>query len=334
MRMFLTVMTLGILAGATGALAGETAPAAPKNSAGGEAVPTPPKKEEPPKPEKPRHPSLPPYDAEELKKPLLLFVGDSVTVGWKAKSYSYVNALYEATRGKLPFRVDKVCSGGQGLAGKYNGIKGGCQKILEGRSSLGKDLPAYLVVQDFESLSTPELLKEQEQAIRDIAGWAAKSPEVRMIMSTVATEPNGIWVKQFRPEDIKATNEATLKAAKELKIPVVRLDLAWERWAEFTKDKNPALDWRLTGGPGARYYDGVHPGKVGILFQALVFAREFGVPPEDFDENAPSLLELPKEMTAEVKKFVYSWTEPTVVPQPATGRESQPRDGSAGKADR
>jgi len=285
--------------------------------------------------------SAPAAGGGDKSKPLAIFVGDSITVGtnveaaglkyklpdplptprFTAGRYSYVEALYEATRAKPAFRIDKNCSGGQGISGQYSGLKIACRQIFEKRWADVKELPAFLVLQDFEVQTTDADRKANGDALREIAAMAAKVPQVKFVASTVATEPGGMWSATFKPEDIKATNETLIKTAEELKLPLIRLDTAWERYFEFAKDKKPAAAWRLT--QVGKLYDGVHPGPVGILFQALVFARELGVPAEGFDENAASL-GLPKEQTAEIKKFVYSWKEPTVVPLPEAPKGNEP----------
>lgn len=111
---------------------------------------------------------------------------------------------------------------------------------------------------------------------------------------------------------VKSANDAILQVAGETKTPVVRLDIAWERYLGAFGKRTPARNWQLTN--HGSYFDGVHPGKLGAFFQALVFARELGIPAEKFDETSP-VLGVEKTQAAEIKALVYSWSEPTVVPE-------------------
>lgn len=281
---------------------------------------------------------------EEEKKPLVVFVGDSITngrptgrpdykpseaaapAGLKAGHYGYVEALVEATvGGDAPYRFYKLGSGGQAITGW---IGTACRQILESRNRSVKEMPAILVVQDYLVTADEESQKKLEEALRKMAGYAAKAGDVRLVWSTVVTDPQGSSGLKKSDADVKATNEVILKVAEEMKVPVVRLDIAWARYVEFTKGKANARDWVLTR--RGKIADGVHPGTVGALFQALVFARELGIPAEAFDETAPAL-GVEKAMAAEIEKLVYSWTEPTVVPRPAEKAANRARKRSRTK---
>ncbi|MBA4388514.1 MAG: hypothetical protein C0404_11070 [Verrucomicrobia bacterium] len=159
-------------------------------------------------------------------------------------------------------------------------------------------------------------------AISRVIQSAKKSPETRVVLSTVTIEPGGTWSAKVSAESVKAANDAILKIAGEARVPVIRLDVAWERYLGAFGNRTPAMKWRLT--EHGSYYDGVHPGKLGALFQALVFARELGIPPEKFDETSPAL-DVDKAVAAELKRFVYSWTEPTLIPmeKPISGPDAR-----------
>lgn len=263
-------------------------------------------------------------------KALVLFVGDSITAGkptgqpdykptaaaattpgLKEGRYGYVEALVEATVGKeIPYRFSKLGNGGQAITGW---IGTACRQVLEKRHSSVKEMPAFLVVQDYFTAGDEKAAGELEQALRRMAKEAEKAGSVRLVWSTVTTDPRGASGLKALDEKVKATNEIILKIAGESKVPVVRLDTAWARYEEFIKARNPIRDWVLT--MRGKLADGVHPGKVGALFQALVFARELGIPAELFDETVPAI-GLPAAQAAEIKKLVYAWEEPTVVPLP------------------
>ncbi len=260
------------------------------------------------------------------RKPLVLFVGDSITAGkptgrpdykpddslaasagLKEGAYGYFEALVEATKGQdIPFSLKKLGNGGQAITGWIGTT---CRQVLEKRHSIAKELPAILVVQDYIAVKDEEGKKALEEALRAMAGQARKAG-VKLIWSTVATDPRGSSGLKASDEDVRATNELILRVAKEQNVPVVRLDMAWARYEEFARDREPARDWILT--MRGKIADGVHPGTVGALFQALVFARELGIPAEKFDEKAQTLGVKPGQ-AAEIKKLVYSWTEPTAV---------------------
>ncbi|MBA4388112.1 MAG: hypothetical protein C0404_09035 [Verrucomicrobia bacterium] len=264
------------------------------------------------------------------KKPLVLFVGDSITAGkptgqpdykptdpnedplLKEGAYGYYEAMVEATRGtNVSLRFAKMASGGQGVTG-WIGVA--CKQVLEKRHRDFKEMPAYLVVQDYITGKTPDELKSIEEAFRLMHAQAVKAGDVKLVWSTVVTDPRGSSGLKAADADVKATTELILKLAGELKVPVIRLDIAWSRFVEYSKDKTPAKDWILTS--FGRYSDGVHPGKVGAFFQAVVVARELGIPAEKFDETVPAL-GMDKAQAAEIKKLVYSWEEPTVISLPA-----------------
>ncbi len=278
----------------------------------------------------------------EVKRTFVLFVGDSITngsptgqpgykpsetavpAGLKAGSYGYVEALVEATvGGDAPYRFHKLGSGGQAITGW---IGTSCRQVLEKRHRSVKEMPAILVVQDYLTVKDDEGKKHLAEALRKMAGYAAKAGAVRLVWSTAVTDPKGSSGLKASDEAVKATNELILKVAEEMKVPVVRLDIAWARYVEFAKDKANARDWILTR--CGKLADGVHPGTVGSLFQALVFARELGIPAEQFDQAAPAL-GVEKPMAAEIEKLVYSWKEPTVVPLPGAGKDG--RGNPAGK---
>lgn len=263
---------------------------------------------------------------QRAEKPILLFVGDSITVGkptghpeyepsipniepkLKKGAYGYFEALVEATRDKdLAMRFEKLGNGGQGLTG-WIGLT--CKKVLTHRHADFNTLPATLIVQDYITGKSPEELKDIETALREMHALSVKAGTVRLVWSTVATDPKGSSGLKAPDDRVAATNEVILKVAKELAVPVVRLDLAWARYIEFTKDKTPVRDWILTN--QVHINDGVHPGKVGAFFQALVFARELGISAKQFNENAPAL-GLPNEQAVELKNWVYGWKDEKVI---------------------
>lgn len=269
---------------------------------------------------------------ETAAKPLVLFVGDSITASrptgnpdYKVPAgapsarmadgnFGYFEALYEATAAKnVPYRFDKLGNGGQPLDGWIGRT---CRKVLERRSKEVGERPAVLVVQDYDVAANPEEAGKRSDEMRAIVAAAAGDPKVTVVFSTVVIEPGGTMSSRNKPEDVEATNRAMLKTCEELKVPIVRLDLAWARYMEAFKDRKPAMEWKLTGRPGGRYFDGVHPGKTGAFFQALVFARELGIPADRIDENAAAI-GLPAEQASEIKKFVYGWKEPTALPPPS-----------------
>jgi len=270
-----------------------------------------------------------PGTSSAASKPLILFVGDSITsgtpsaqttyrpsaAGLAAKAdleegnYGYYDALVEATASKdVPFRFRKIGLRGQALTGSL-GLA--CRQVLERRHRTLKELPAYLIVQDY-FIAQDGSLEELDKALRQLAE-AANKARVKIVFSTVTTDPRGSSPLKAKDEDVQRTNALILKTAKEVDVPVVRLDLAWERYEKFAKGKEPARDWILTN-VGKRA-DGVHPGPVGALLQALVFARELGIPPGKFDETIPEL-GVPEEQAVALKKLVYSWVDPTVIPLP------------------
>lgn len=275
------------------------------------------------------------YDAEaEAKKPLVLIIGDSVSVGagrpdykksadftpriGRAKGdgpgYGYVEALCEATFDQdVPCRFDKLAAGGMSISGKYAGLKGSFRSIFEKRHKDIKELPAILIYQDFQCMRTPEEIAAHKAAIKEIHEWSKKEPTVRLVFSTVAWESGGTFSKGYPDEDLRKSNEATLEVTRELGIPVIRLDQAWERYREHIKDRKDSFKLMITF--QGKYMDGVHPGRIGQFFQAVVFARELGIPAEKFNEKA-KVLDVDPELAADIEKFVYSWTEPTVVKQP------------------
>jgi hypothetical protein len=226
--------------------------------------------------------------------------------------------LVEATRKSgAPYRFEKLGSGGQAITGW---IGTACRQVLEKRNRAVGEMPAILVVQDYITGKTPEALKEIEAALRDMAGRAGKVPGLKLVWSTATTDPKGTSGLKADDEDVEATNQVMLKLAEEVKVPVVRLDAAWKQYLEFAEGKTPLRDWILT--LQGKIADGVHPGTVGALFQALVFARELGLPAEQFDEAAPALGVKP-EQAAEIKKLVYSWKTPTVVPAAGGGKKPE-----------
>ncbi len=267
--------------------------------------------------------------APAAEKPLVVFVGDSITAGrptgnpdykppdpppaahLAAGSYGYFEALVEATRAAdVPFRFAKLGNGGQAITG-WIGMT--CRQVLEKRNAGVKELPAILIVQDF--LRTPDEAARAKltEALRAMAELSKKQGvQLVWIAATIEKLPGATWAGGIEKEHIDATNEVMLTLGKELGVPVIRMDTAWERWREWTKDKEPAAKWRLT--QRGKIFDGVHPGLTGSLFFALVIARELGIPAEQFDEAAPAL-GLDKAQAAEIKKFVYGWPEPPLLPQ-------------------
>ncbi len=267
-----------------------------------------------------------------------MFVGDSITTATPSAlpeykpskrvvhddlqegRFGYFEALVESTAAKdIPLRLRKTGNRGQALTGALGRE---CRQILERRHRTLKEMPAYLVVQDYYVIrkDDPEAAQKAVQldkTIRELAELAGKV-DVKLVLSTVATDPRGSSPLKAKDEDVRHTNEIILKTAKELKLPVVRLDVAWERYETFAKGKEPARDWILT--MHGKLADGVHPGPVGSLLQGLVFARELGIPAEKFDETVAAL-GIPKTQAAAIKEFVYSWKEPTIVPHKA--REGQ-----------
>ena len=264
------------------------------------------------------------------QRPLVLFVGDSITAGtptgnagyepsepapssrFLAGRYGYVEALWEATRETgVPYRFDKLGNGGQPITGWIGNM---CRQVLEGRNRDISEPPAYLVVQDFVGVGTVDGKTTTEddivKAVGSIVESARKSRGTKIILSTPVMEPGGTWSGKVPPDAIKDSGAAFLKAAERFKLPVVRLDRAWERYLAAFGKRTPSKDWQLTNRGSS--YDGVHPGKVGALFQALVFARELGIPAEQFDEANPQL-GVEKAQAAEIEAFVYGWTDPTVV---------------------
>lgn len=267
-------------------------------------------------------------DIQPIKKgeklPLIYFVGDSITNGkpsgqpeykptvpnespqLKESNYGYFEALVEATRGKsIPFQFDKFGSGGKSIVNTLGIVS---KKILENRIKDLNELPAMLIIQDYVSGNSEEL-EAIENALRKMQAQAIKAGKIQLVWSTVVTDPKGSSGLKCSDEDVKTVNELITKVGKELNVPVIRLDIAWARYIEYTKDKNPAKDWILTR--RGNISDGVHPGIVGSFFQALVFARELGIPYEKFDETVPALA-LPKEQAKEIKDLVYSWKEAPV----------------------
>ncbi len=267
--------------------------------------------------------------ARAQEKPLVVFVGDSITAGrptgnpdykppepppaahLAAGSYGYFEALVEATRtADVPFRFGKLGNGGQAITGWIGTT---CRQVLEKRSASVKELPAILIVQDF--LSTPDEAARAKltEALRAMAELSKKQGvQLVWITATIEKLPGATWAGRIEKEHIDATNEVMLALGKELGVPVIRMDTAWERWREWTKDKEPAAKWRLT--QRGKLFDGVHPGLTGSLFFALVIARELGIAAGQFDEAAPAL-GIDKDPAAETKKFVYGWTEPPLLPQ-------------------
>jgi hypothetical protein len=277
---------------------------------------------------------------EPAVKPLAIFVGDSITMATPSASpdylpsrgavhedlhagrFGYFEALVESTAAKeSPLRLRKAGNRGQALA---EALGRECRQILERRHRTVKELPAYLVVQDYSVIrkDDPEAAQKAaqwEKVVRELAQLAAQA-KVTLILSTVATDPRGSSSLKAKDEHVQHTNELILKTAKELKLPVVRLDVAWDRYDRFARGKEPAKDWILT--QRGKLADGVHPGPVGALFQALVFARELGIPAEQFDVTVEALA-IPKMQAADIKKLVYSWREPTVIPLPAAKRDEK-----------
>jgi hypothetical protein len=271
-------------------------------------------------------------------KPLVVFVGDSVTAGrptgredyvpsdaavpsgLAAGSYGYVEALVEGTLSTdVPYRFQKLGSGGQALTG-WIGIC--CRRILGKRDRVVKELPALLVVQDNYYPPDDEAKQKLRDTLGELAGLAATAG-VRLAWCTVGIEPGGTFVRKTKLSDVDAVNELFMEEGKKHSVPVIRLDIAWKRYLERFKDRQPARDWWLTR--HGKLFDGAHPGRVGAYFQALVFARELGIPPEKFDQTAPALA-MEKSQADEIKAFVYSWKDPTVlalenVRQPAKGEK-------------
>jgi hypothetical protein len=267
-------------------------------------------------------------DKQTIKKneklPLIFFVGDSITNGkptgqpeykptapnefpqLKEGSYGYFEALVEATRGKtIPFRLDKFGSGGQSIVNSLGTVS---RQILESRYNGLNEMPAMLIIQDYVS-GKSENIDAIETALRNMNAQAIKAGKIQLVWSTVVTDPKGSSGLKYSDEEVKTVNELIIKVSKELNVPVIRLDIAWARYIDYTKNKNPEKDWVLTRTVSAS--DGVHLGKVGSLFQALIFARELGIPYKEFDETVAALA-LPKEQSKEIKDLVYSWKEPPV----------------------
>ncbi len=272
---------------------------------------------------------------ENLK---VLFVGDSITAGkptgfpdyapvdpptprFKNGCYGYVEALLEATRKKQHrFNFDKHGAGGQAIT-KAIGVT--LRQILEKRNRSINYLPDILVVQDFNIGSSPEARQGIAEAMKRIAGWAKKQPAVRLVFSTVTLETRSgtSGHSKYNMEDCAATNEVIVKTAKEIGIPLIRLDLAWQRFKEFAQGKEPIGKWLLTS--RGKIFDGIHPGRMGSYFMALVMARELGIPAEHFDENAPVLGVEPAQARS-IKTLVYSWTD-----SPALGKSPDPKSISS-----
>jgi hypothetical protein len=265
-------------------------------------------------------PSGGPAPASDDKRPLVMFIGDSVTVGTKshpnAEKYprwSYVEALRVLTDKHGPYRYDKRCGGGQSICGSYRGLYGMAKGVTLGvRNTKPPEGLAFIVFQDSAvgHMPAPE---EYEPPLREIVGFAEQRPGVQLILSTTAFE------RRKEGNELSAAwnkiNELVLKVAGEKKLGVIRQDIFWQRYIDWYTAKGlPAKEerkWRITGNEGVM--DTVHPGATGAVFLAMVMARDLDVPADKLEVDSPDL-PIPKEQAAEIRDFVYSWKEPTVLP--------------------
>jgi len=268
-------------------------------------------------------PKEPPAGGAE--KPLVMFIGDSLTVGGKnhpdAKKYpqwSYAEAIKVLAGKNGPYRFDKRCAGGNSICGQYPGLLGFFKNVTGNGKEPAPTGLSMIVFQDSATDHMPPP-DEYEKALRDCLALVEKKPGVKLVLCTTAFE--GRKEDDKLQEAWKKVNAVMRKVAEEKKLGVIALDVSWPRYIEWYKAKKLPLSeekkWRITG----ERIDTVHPGLTGSVFMAMNIARELGIPKDKLDIENPDL-PIDKAMTAEIRDFVYSWKEPTVVPLP--GSEAKP----------
>jgi len=259
--------------------------------------------------------------ADDDKRPLVLFIGDSLSVGGrghpnqeKYPRWSYVEAIKVLAEGKGPYRFEKRAAGGQSICGKYRSLYYASRNVtVGGKRSKPVEGLAFIVFQDSATghKPTPE---EYEAALREIVGFVEKRPGVRLVLCTTAFERLS-EKKADLAEAWKKVNEVMRKLAEEKKLGLIRQDIYWQRYIDWYLAKKLPLKeekhWRLTG----TRIDSVHPGPTGSIFMAMQIARELGIPADKLDLDHPDL-PIEKARAEAIRDFVYSWTEPTVVPLP------------------
>ncbi len=252
-------------------------------------------------------------------RPLVMFIGDSLSVGGKGhpdpKKYprwSYVEAIKVLAEKDGPYRFDKRAAGGQSICGKYTSLYRSLKNVaLGGKRSKPVEGLAFIVFQDSATGHKPGP-EEYEKALREMIGFVEKRPDVKLVLCTTAFERAGKKRKEL-VDAWNRVNKVMLKIAEEKKLGIIRQDIYWQRYIDWYLAKKLPLKeekhWRLTG----QIIDSVHPGPAGSIFMAMQIARDLGIPAEKLDIENPDL-PIDKEKTRQIRDFVYSWTEPTVVP--------------------
>lgn len=262
------------------------------------------------------------------ERPLVMFIGDSLTVGSaghpdqdKFPRWSYVDALRVMTDQSGTYRYDTRAAGGSSISGPYRALHYFAKGVTVGsRNRKPIEGIAFIVLQDSGMPLkdvVPDHMKPDayESALREIIGFVEQRPGVKLILCTTAFErrPAGdatsdVWHK---------VNRVMLKLAKERTeiTGVIRQDIYWQRYVDwYLTKKLPTKQerlWRLTGNGG--HFDTVHPGMTGSVFVAMQMARELGIPAEKLNLDHPDL-PISKSMAVEICDFVYAWKEPTIVP--------------------
>jgi hypothetical protein len=249
--------------------------------------------------------------ADADKKPLVLFLGDSLTVGSQSHPdkarfpfWSYAEAIQMLAGTNSPYRFEKRAMGGNSICGQYPGLKAFFKKVCGGGRESAPEGLRYIIFQD-SAVDHRPLPDEYEQALRECLGFVEKVPGVRVILCTTAFE--GRKEGDALQEAWNKVNVVMRNVAEEKKLGMIELDVFWPRYITWYKGKKLPLSeekkWRITG------IDTVHPQHVGAIFLAMIIARELGIPPEALDIENPDLM-ADKAMLSEIRAFVYSWKEP------------------------
>lgn len=256
----------------------------------------------------------------DLKRPLVMFIGDSLSAGGKSHpdaqkfpTWSYVEAMKVLTeKTNCVYRFDKRAAGGNSICGQFAGLMGFFKNVTGNGKEPAPEGLSVIVFQDSATLHKPAP-DEYEAALRKAVEYVEKKPDVKLVICTTAFE--GRKDGDELQEAWKKINVVFRRVAEEKKLPVIPLDISWPRYIEWYKAKKLPLaqekNWRITG----ERMDTVHPGHLGAIFMAINIARELGIPPEQLDiENSD--LGADKTMVKEIRDFVYSWKEPPALALP------------------